>query len=147
MFKCLQLLDYVSAQEFLNMALQWYLLGVVAAVEAAVLLLLTAPLPRGLSKQVLEFVKRILQPGLAVVPFALFQLLEVYWKYENRINCSKQECSPFERDRFTRSLYKSHRNALLALSAALFYWLLFRIAKMQQDVLQAEERVKMPKEE
>lgn len=57
------------------MALQWFLLGVVAAVEAAVLLLLSAPLPRGLAKQVLEFVKRILQPGLAVVPFALFQLL------------------------------------------------------------------------
>ncbi|XP_073392635.1 uncharacterized protein [Physcomitrium patens] len=128
------------------MALQWYLLGAIAVVEAAVLLLLSAPLPPRLSKQVLEFVKRILQPGLAVVPFALFQLLEVYWKYENRINCSKQECSPFERDRFQRTLFKSHRNALLAISAAFFYWLLFRIAKMQQDLLQAENRVKLAKE-
>jgi preprotein translocase subunit Sec63 len=128
------------------MALQWFLLGVVAAVEAAVLLLLSAPMPREVSKQVLEFVRRILQPGLAVVPFALFQLLEVYWKYEHRINCAKQECSPFERDRFQRSFYKSHRNALLAISAALLYWLLFRIAKMQQELQQAETRVKLAKE-
>lgn len=63
---------------FLNMALQWFLLGVVAAVEAAVLLLLSAPLPREVSKQVVEFVKKILQPGLAVVPFALFQLLGIW---------------------------------------------------------------------
>lgn len=59
------------------MALQWYLLGVVAGVEAAVLLLLSAPLPRGVAKQILGFVKGILQPGLAVVPFALFQLLGI----------------------------------------------------------------------
>jgi hypothetical protein len=129
------------------MALQWYLLGVVAAVEAAVLLLLSAPLPQGLAKQVLEFVKRSLQPGLAVVPFAVFQLLEVYWKYEHRINCGKTECSPFDRDRFQRSLFKSQRNALLGFSAVFLYWLLFRIAKMQQDLLQAENRVKMAKEE
>lgn len=66
-----------SIRVFLNMALQWFLLGVVAAVEAAVLLLLSSPLPRGALKQVVEFVKRILQPGLAVVPFALFQLLGI----------------------------------------------------------------------
>ncbi|KAG0561613.1 hypothetical protein M758_9G063200 [Ceratodon purpureus] len=129
------------------MALQWVLLGAVAATEALILLLLSAPLPREVSKQVLEFVKRVLQPGLAVVPFALFQLLEVYWKYEHRINCAKDDCSPFERDRFQRSLFKSHRNALLAVSAAFFYWLLFRIAKMQQDLLQAENRVRLAKEE
>lgn len=60
------------------MALQWFLLGVVAAVEAVVLLLLSAPMPHEVSKQVLAFVRRILQPGLAVVPFALFQLLGLY---------------------------------------------------------------------
>ena len=57
------------------MALQWILLGAIAFAEALVLLLLSAPFPREVSKQVLEFVKRILQPGLAIVPFALFQLL------------------------------------------------------------------------
>jgi hypothetical protein len=44
-------------------------------------------------------------------------------------------------------VYKSHRNALLAISAAFLYWLLFRIAKMQQDLLQTEDRVKVAKEE
>jgi hypothetical protein len=60
------------------MALQWVMLGVVAGAEALILLLLSAPLPRDVSKQALEFVKRILQPGLAVVPFALFQLLGIW---------------------------------------------------------------------
>jgi hypothetical protein len=57
------------------MALQWFLLGAVAGVEAAILLLLSAPLPRGVANQILDIVKKILQPGLAVIPFALFQLM------------------------------------------------------------------------
>jgi len=129
------------------MALQWFLLGAVAGVEAAILLLLSAPLPRGVANQILDIVKKILQPGLAVIPFALFQLMEVYWKYEHRINCAKEVCSPLERDRFQRSVFKSQRNALLAIAAAFLYWLLFRTAKMQQDLIQAEERVKRVKDE
>jgi hypothetical protein len=57
------------------MALQWMLLGVVAGAEAVILLLLTAPLPRPLGRQVVEFVRNILQPGFAIIPFAAFQLL------------------------------------------------------------------------
>lgn len=63
------------------MALQWLLLGVVAGVEAAILLLLSAPLPRAVSDQILEFVRMILQPGLAVIPFSLFQLLGMSFSF------------------------------------------------------------------
>jgi len=58
-----------------NMALQWMLLGVVVVAEVVILLLLTAPLPRPLAQKVVDFVRKILQPGLAIVPFAIFQLL------------------------------------------------------------------------
>jgi hypothetical protein len=57
------------------MALQWMLLGVVVGAEVVILLLLTAPLPRPLAQKVVDFVRKILQPGLAIVPFAIFQLL------------------------------------------------------------------------
>jgi hypothetical protein len=122
------------------MALQWMLLGVVAGAEAVVLFLLTAPLPRPLAQQVVEFVRKILQPGFAIIPFAVFQLLEIYWKNEHRINCAKDVCTTLERDRFQRSVFKSERNTLLAIAAVLLYWLIFRVTKLQQDVLQADER-------
>lgn len=57
------------------MALQWMILGFLAAVEAVLVLLVTLPVPKPLRAQVLKLIKPVLQPGLAVVPFALFQLL------------------------------------------------------------------------
>jgi hypothetical protein len=130
-----------------NMALQWMLLGVVVVAEVVILLLLTAPLPRPLAQKVVDFVRKILQPGLAIVPFAIFQLLEVYWKYEHRITCNQDVCTTLERDRFQRSVFKSERNALLAIAAAFLYWLIFRVTKIQQDVLQAGEKVRRVKDE
>jgi hypothetical protein len=112
-----------------------------------ILLLLTAPLPRPLAQKVVDFVRKILQPGLAIVPFAIFQLLEVYWKYEHRITCNQDVCTTLERDRFQRSVFKSERNALLAIAAAFLYWLIFRVTKIQQDVLQAGEKVRRVKDE
>nr|PNR60837.1 hypothetical protein PHYPA_003630 [Physcomitrium patens] len=37
---------------------------------------------------------------MAVAPCSLFQLSEAYWEYENLNNCSKEECSPFEKSFF-----------------------------------------------
>jgi hypothetical protein len=68
-------LGLVRGHKNSNMALQWMLLGVVVGAEVVILLLLTAPLPRPLAQKVVDFVRKILQPGLAIVPFATFQLL------------------------------------------------------------------------
>jgi hypothetical protein len=44
-------------------------------------------------------------------------------------------------------VFKSERNALLAIAAAFLYWLIFRVTKIQQDVLQAGEKVRRVKDE
>ncbi|CAM6051457.1 unnamed protein product [Sphagnum compactum] len=65
------------------MALEWAALGAVTAAEAIILILLTLPGTQGLRKGLIAVARTSLQPLLAVVPFALFLLLEIYWKYEH----------------------------------------------------------------
>jgi hypothetical protein len=48
------------------------------AVEAIILILLTLPGTQGLQKGLIAVARTSLQPLLAVVPFALFLLLEIY---------------------------------------------------------------------
>ncbi|CAM6086109.1 unnamed protein product [Calypogeia fissa] len=128
------------------MALEWMVLGAVVAVEAVLLLIVTSPLPTSLVKTVVNLYRQILQPMLAVIPFALFQLLDVYWKYEHRISCTHEHCTTTERDRFEKSMFKSQRNGLLALAALFLYWMLYRYVYYINE-LQRLEANKTVKEE
>lgn len=57
------------------MALEWIVLAGAVGLEAVLLLIVSMPLPHSLVKSVVTLYKQILQPLLAILPFALFQLL------------------------------------------------------------------------
>ncbi|KAL3701830.1 hypothetical protein R1sor_019852 [Riccia sorocarpa] len=118
------------------MALEWMVMGAAAGVEAVLLLLLTLPLPKPLAKNIVKLMKAALRPLMAVLPFALFQLLDVYWKYENRISCATEHCSILERDRYEKSNYKGQRNGLLALLAGFLYWMIYRYFYAYTPIMQ-----------
>ncbi|GKV46791.1 hypothetical protein SLEP1_g53757 [Rubroshorea leprosula] len=86
-----------------KMALQWMILTYVVAAEAALALLVTLPSPKLVKKRLVSLVSLILQPALFVVPFAGFQLLDIYWKNEHRLVCTSEICSAAERDRYEKS--------------------------------------------
>ncbi len=120
----------VKSSGAVAMALEWAVLGAVTAAEAIILLLLTLPGTQGLRKSLITVARTSLQPLLAVVPLALFLLLEVYWKYEHLPECRGPNCSVAEQDRNAKFLFKSQRNAVLVLVALLLYWLLYRVTAM-----------------
>lgn len=122
------------------------MLGMVATAEALLALLLTLPYPSLLRRRVVDLVSSLLQPGLGIVPFAIFQLLDVYWKNEHRLKCSSDVCTVLERDRYERSVFKAQRNALLGLGACMLYWLLYRMCKYYRDIQKLEDDVKRQKE-
>ncbi|KAL0396435.1 UNVERIFIED_CONTAM: hypothetical protein Scaly_0091900 [Sesamum calycinum] len=66
------------------MALEWVVLGYAAGAEAIMLLLLTVPGLDPLRKGLITVTRSLLKPFLSVVPFCLFLLMDIYWKYENR---------------------------------------------------------------
>ncbi|KAM1006253.1 hypothetical protein ACFX2A_003026 [Malus domestica] len=68
-----------------KMVLQWMILTYVVAAGAALAFLLTIPAPKLLKNQFVSLVSLILQPALFMVPFAGFQLLDMYWKNEHRV--------------------------------------------------------------
>ncbi|CAL9031748.1 unnamed protein product [Prunus brigantina] len=103
------------------MALQWMILTYVVAAEAALAFLLTLPAPKLLKNQFVSLVSLILQPALFIVPFAGFQLLDIYWKNEHRLSCTSEICTAAERDRYEKSIYKAQRNVILCASACLLY--------------------------
>eukprot|EP00850_Spirogloea_muscicola_P000522 SM000002S05602 [mRNA] locus=s2:1127807:1128811:- [translate_table: standard] len=123
------------------MALQWVMLGMAAAAEAVLLLLLTLPVPPPARRAAVPLAARALQPLLAIVPFAAFQLLEVYLSYDRHLVCKDDVCSPFDRERFERKKFKAQRNALVALSALFFYWLLYRVCVIYAHLQRLEEKV------
>eukprot|EP00850_Spirogloea_muscicola_P015916 SM000126S26292 [mRNA] locus=s126:82843:83856:- [translate_table: standard] len=163
------------------MALQWVMLGIAAAAEAVLLLLLTLPVPPPARRAAVPLAARALQPLLAIVPFAAFQLLgarlttllapaplpaapsslhhgpaaacslapspllpacaEVYLSYDRHLVCKDDVCSPFDRERFERKRFKAQRNALVALSALFFYWLLYRVCVIYAHLQRLEEKV------
>ncbi|KAF8021134.1 hypothetical protein BT93_G1535 [Corymbia citriodora subsp. variegata] len=125
------------------MGLVWVMLGYVAATEAVMLLLLTAPglgfLRRGLSSVVAG---DLLKPLLSVVPLCLFLLLHIYWKYETSPSCEPElECSPTEHLLHQQSVLKSQRNALLIGAALAFYWLLYSVVHMVIKIEQLNQRL------
>ncbi|KAM1026618.1 hypothetical protein ACFX13_040233 [Malus domestica] len=129
------------------MALQWMILTYVVAAEAALAFLLTIPAPKLLKNRFVSLVSLILQPALFIVPFAGFQLLDIYWKNEHRLACTSDTCTASERDRYEKSLYKAQRNVILCASACLLYWCLFRICKYYKDIQNLEEVEKRYKDE
>ncbi|RYR56989.1 hypothetical protein Ahy_A05g022730 isoform A [Arachis hypogaea] len=86
------------------MALQWLVLSYVVAAEAAVAILVTLPTPKLLRDRLVYFVSLILQPALFIVPFAGFQLVDIYWKNEHRLMCTSDVCTAAERDRYEKSV-------------------------------------------
>lgn len=120
------------------MALEWVVLGYAAGAEAIMLLLLTLPGLDALRKGLITVTRSLLKPFLSIVPFCLFLLMDIYWKYETRASCSDADnCSPSEHLRHQKSIMKSQRNALLIAAALIFYWLLYSVTGLvvRLDVL------------
>lgn len=123
------------------MALEWVVLGYAAAAEAIMILLLTLPGLHPLRKGLLTVTHSLLKPLLSVVPFCLFLLMDIYWKYENRPTCESDSCSPSEHLRHQKSIMKSQRNALLIASALIFYWILYSVTGLIVKIEQLNKRV------
>ncbi|KAJ1438663.1 B-cell receptor-associated-like protein [Sesbania bispinosa] len=121
------------------MALQWLMLTYVVAAEAVVAILLTLPSPKPLKNRFVSLISLILQPALCIVPFAGFQLLDIYWKNEHRLMCTSEVCTAAERDRYEKSIYKAQRNVILCIAACLLYWSIYRICKYQKEIQNLEE--------
>ncbi|KNA04004.1 hypothetical protein SOVF_203740, partial [Spinacia oleracea] len=73
------------------------------AAEAAIFLLISLPSPKVLKTRLVSLISLILQPLMFIVPFAAFQLLDIYWKYEHRLTCTSEIGTATERDRYEKS--------------------------------------------
>ncbi|KAM1085158.1 hypothetical protein ACFX13_011122 [Malus domestica] len=122
------------------MALEWVVLGYAAAAEAIMVLLLTIPGLDGLRKGLVTVTRNLLKPFLSVVPFCLFLLMDIYWKYETRPSCHGDSCTPSEHLRHQKSIMKSQRNALLIAAALIFYWLLYTVTHLVVRIEQLNQR-------
>ncbi|GMY24039.1 hypothetical protein FCV25MIE_19281 [Fagus crenata] len=121
------------------MALQWMILTYVVAAEAVIALLLTLPSPKYIKSTIVSLVSLILQPALFIIPFAGFQLLDIYWKNEHRLMCTSEICTAAERDRFEKSIYKAQRNVILCAASILLYWSVYRICKYHKEIQSLEQ--------
>lgn len=120
------------------MALEWVILGYAAGAEVVMLLLLTLPGIGRLRKGLISVTRNLLKPFLTIVPFCLFLLMDIYWKYETRPSCKEQSC---EHLRHQKSIMKSQRNALLIATALVFYWLLYSVTNLVVRLEQLNQRV------
>ncbi|GMI87610.1 hypothetical protein like AT5G17190 [Hibiscus trionum] len=123
------------------MALEWVVLGYTAGAEAIMLLLLTVPGLDGLRKGLIAVIRNLLKPFMSVVPFCLFLLMDIYWKYETRPSCDEESCTPSEYLRHQKSIMKSQRNALLIAAALILYWLLYSITSLVVKIEQLNQRL------
>ncbi|XP_020091066.1 uncharacterized protein LOC109712049 [Ananas comosus] len=124
------------------MALEWVVVGYVAGAEAIMLVLLTLPGLDALRRGLVAAVRSALKPLLAVVPFCLFLLMDIYWKYETRPTCDQEHaCTPSEHLRHQKSIMKSQRNALLIAAALVLYWLLFSVTSLVVRIDQLNQRL------
>ncbi|XP_057485014.1 uncharacterized protein LOC130771427 [Actinidia eriantha] len=130
------------------MALEWVVVGYAAAVEAVMVLLLTLPGLDRLRTGLALVTRNLLKPFLSLVPFCLFLLMDICWKYETRPVCkSARTCTPAEHLRHQKSIIKSQRNALLISAALLFYWLLYSVTHLVVRVEQLNQRIERLKRE
>jgi Bap31/Bap29 transmembrane region len=124
------------------MALEWVVLGYAAGAEAIMLLFLTLPGLDGLRRGLVSVIRNALKPMLSVIPFCLFLLMDIYWKYETRPTCDQEHaCTPTEHLRHQKSIMKSQRNALLIAAALFLYWLLFTVTSLVVKIEQLNQRV------
>ncbi|KAK8567519.1 hypothetical protein V6N13_105483 [Hibiscus sabdariffa] len=123
------------------MALEWVVLGYTAGAEAIMLLLLTVPGLDGLRKGLIAVIRNLLKPFMSVVPFCLFLLMDIYWKYETRPTCDDESCTPSEYLRHQKSIMKSQRNALLIAAALILYWLLYSVTSLVVKIEQLNQRL------
>ncbi|KAH7652857.1 B-cell receptor-associated protein 29/31 [Dioscorea alata] len=125
------------------MALEWVVLSYTAAAEATLLLLLTIPLLNPVRRSAAAASRAALKPLVALVPFSLFLLLDIYWKYEARPLCDNKGhgCNPTELIRYQKSLAKAQRNTVLIASALLMYWLLFAVSGFVVQLEHLEQRL------
>ncbi|RRT62977.1 hypothetical protein BHE74_00044195 [Ensete ventricosum] len=105
------------------------------------LLFLTLPGLDGLRRGLVTVIRSALKPLLSVVPFCLFLLADIYWKYETRPSCEQESCTPSEHVRHQKSIMKSQRNALLIASALFLYWLLFSVTSLVVRIDQLNQRI------
>ncbi|KAM7519829.1 hypothetical protein LguiB_018791 [Lonicera macranthoides] len=129
------------------MALEWIVLGYAAGAEAIMILLLTVPGLDALRKGLITVTRSLLKPFLSIVPFCLFLLMDIYWKYETRPSCEGDSCSPSEHLRHQKSVMKSQRNALLIASALVFYWILYSVTGLIVKIDLLNKRIEKLKNE
>ncbi|KAM7515866.1 hypothetical protein LguiA_005449 [Lonicera macranthoides] len=129
------------------MALEWIVLGYAAGAEAIMILLLTVPGLDALRKGLITVTRSLLKPFLSIVPFCLFLLMDIYWKYETRPSCEGDSCSPSEHLRHQKSVMKSQRNALLIASALVFYWILYSVTGLVVKIDLLNKRIEKLKNE
>lgn len=129
-------------------SLQWIICALLAAGEAVLLLALTIPSYHAIRKKTIPFMQRLLQPLLVIVPFSIFQLLDVYWKMEHKLSCGDngQFCTQADRDRSAKSAIKNQRNLLLAVAALFLYWMLYRFVTLHATILRMESEIKKLKD-
>ncbi|XP_024987277.1 uncharacterized protein LOC112522410 [Cynara cardunculus var. scolymus] len=124
------------------MALEWIVIGYAAGAEAVMVLLLTLPGLGPLRKGLVAVIRNLLKPFLSVVPFGVFLIMDIYWKYENRPTCDSSEaCTPTDQLRDQKYLMKTQRNILLIVSALVFYWLLYSVTHMLVTIEQLNARI------
>ncbi|CAH8388300.1 unnamed protein product [Eruca vesicaria subsp. sativa] len=124
------------------MALEWVVLSYAAAAESIMVILLTMPGLDGLRKGLIAVTRNLLKPFLSIVPFSLFLLMDIYWKYETMPSCEDADsCTPSEHLRHQKSMMKSQRNALLIAAALVFYWILFSVTNLVVKIEQINQRI------
>ncbi|MED6136891.1 hypothetical protein PIB30_059958 [Stylosanthes scabra] len=123
------------------MALECLVLGYAAAAEAIMVFLLIIPGLDSLRRGLIAVTCNLLKPFLSMVPFCLFLLMDIYWKYETRPSCEGDSCTPTEHLRHQKSIMKTQRNALLIASALLFYCLLYSVTNLVVKIDQLNHRV------
>lgn len=124
------------------MALEWVVLGYAAGAEAIMVILLTLPGLDSLRRGLITVTRNLLKPFLSIVPFCVFLLLDIYWKYETRPSCvDSVACTPSEHLRHQKSIIKSQRNALLIGVALVMYWILYAVTGLVVKVEGLEKRI------
>ncbi|PKA65652.1 hypothetical protein AXF42_Ash013066 [Apostasia shenzhenica] len=124
------------------MALQWFVLECVLVAEAAIAMLLTIPWPKPIKSQIVTFTSYLLQPSGSAIPFAVFNLVDLYWKNEHRMMCSSEICTDEERVRYERSIFKAQKNVILCSLVCLLYWCMHKICKYHKEIQELEEAEK-----
>ncbi|XP_047307493.1 uncharacterized protein LOC124911091 [Impatiens glandulifera] len=124
------------------MALEWVVLGYAAAAEAIMVLLLTLPGTHILRKGITGVTRKLLKPFLSILPFCLFLMMDLYWKFEKWPRCkSPESCTIAEVLRHQKSRMKLEKNALLIAAALMLYWLLYSVTHLVVKIEQLNQRV------